>query len=388
MATKEFSADYIFTGKEVIKDATVVVTDMGQVVSIEMGTCNNHYNGGICPGFINAHCHLELSFMFDKIDSGTGLIEFVKRVVAIRNDFSKTEQQYAIRTADRKMWENGIQAVGDISNDERSFEVKSASKLRYHTFVEVFDLHPSRTEEEFAHGRTVLAKAPIDDGNSASLSVHAPYSSSPELYQLVDDITANTSNPILSVHNQENEYENEFFLSASGPWRELIEQWGFETSWVKPYNLNSLPAMCQHLSQDNKLVLVHNTFTSVADVQWANKKFSDLFFCTCPMANMFIEQRLPDYDVLLEGGATMLVGTDSLASNYQLSILEELKLIKKHNPRMASADLIRWATFNGAQAFNWPDLGVIEEGSCPGLLHIDSMVNGEISDKSSVHRLV
>ncbi len=83
-----------------------------------------HFNGVIVPGFVNAHCHLELSHLKNKIEPGNGLVAFLKDVIEIR-DKEKKDVQKAIQAADKEMWKNGIVAVGDISNTDATAKIKT-----------------------------------------------------------------------------------------------------------------------------------------------------------------------------------------------------------------------------------------------------------------------
>jgi cytosine/adenosine deaminase-related metal-dependent hydrolase len=120
-----------------------------------------------------------------------------------------------------------------------------------------------------------------------------------------------------------------------------------------------------------KILLVHNTYTSENDFEFIKSQISndktEIYFCTCPNANIYIENKLPNYNLFIEQDALMTVGTDSLASNHSLSILDELKTITKHFPEIALQTLLTWATKNGAEFFDFKSLGTIEKGKRPGL---------------------
>jgi cytosine/adenosine deaminase-related metal-dependent hydrolase len=88
----------------------------------------------------------------------------------------------------------------------------------------------------------------------------------------------------------------------------------------------------------------------------------------CPNANLYIENKLPDIELFAASGFSIALGTDSLASNTTLSILEEMKTIQLHFPKIRLNDLITWGTINGAKALGFNKLkGTIEIGKKPGL---------------------
>ena len=390
---KTVSADILFlVDKEPIKNGYVSFNEEGTI--LEFGEINNsisideHFNGAICPGFVNAHCHLELSFMFEKIPTHTGLIDFIKHVVELRNQFTKEEEQTAISKGEQQMWENGIMAVGDISNDTRSFAIKEASNLRFHTFVEVFDFQPNATLEYIQKGKDVYEAAPKQNGNTASITPHAPYSCTPTLVNFCDRFSSDHT-PILSIHNQEHPQENQYFIDKTGTWNQLFKDWEENQDWFYPANKTSIQAIGECLTKRNTILFVHNTFTSAQDVAWAHNNLKEAYFCSCPNANQYIENNLPNYDELIEAGAKLCLGTDSLASNWQLSILEEMKTVKKHFTHIPTTQLLQWACLNGATALQFNDkLGSITVGKQPGLVHISNLdENFELTAESKEHRI-
>ena len=122
------------------------------------------------------------------------------------------------------------------------------------------------------------------------------------------------------------------------------------------------------LTKPGKLLLVHNTFTEDSDIQRAGNYNGDVFWVFCPNANLYIENKLPDIPLFVKENQNIALGTDSLASNHQLSILEEMKTITKHFPEVSLSELIKWGTLNGAMALNMDnEIGSIEVGKKPGL---------------------
>lgn len=391
---KTVSADILFpVDRKPILNGYVQFKDDGTIVDI--GHVDNlkdkpqtHYTGALCPGFINAHCHLELSFMFEKIPTHTGLIDFIKHVVTIRNEFDETTQQQAIQKAEQQMWENGIVAVGDISNDTRSFAIKEQSMLRFHTFIEVFDFQPNVTLDAIYKGKEVFEAAPKQSGNTASITPHAPYSCTPTLVNFCDRFSSKQI-PLLSIHNQEHPEENQYFIDKSGSWNELFAYWEENQDWFIPAGKTSLKAMAECLTKRNQILFVHNTFTSAEDVQWAHENLSEVYFCSCPNANKYIENNLPDYHNLLNADAKICLGTDSLASNWQLSILEEMKTVQFNFPKFTTEQLLNWACLNGAKAlFFDEELGSLTTGKKPGIIHISELKDDfSLSDKSCSTRI-
>ncbi len=384
------TADYIFpVSSPPIKDGVVITEDDGTILEVRdpRSTVDSRqstipsdrletFRGIICPGFVNTHCHLELSHLKEKLTPGKGLPHFIKEIAANRKA-TEEEIKEAIAKSEDEMIAGGIVAVGDISNFNHSFEQKKKGRLRYHTFIEIFDLIPERAEEEFEKGLNLLKDVQsskfkvqslkFGDQNSVSIVPHAPYTVSQKLLKLIHE-NAYAHESILSIHNQETESENEMFRERKGKLFETLSSFGDLYKNWKSTGFSSLSSTLVHFPKCNKMQLVHNTFTSAEDITWAHLYSMMVWWCSCPNANLFIENKLPDYRIFLDAGCRMTIGTDSYASNWSLSILDELKTISKHASFIPLETLIRWATLNGAEFLGFDkEIGSLEKGKRPGL---------------------
>ncbi len=289
---------------------------------------------------------------------------------------------------------NGIIAVGDISNDDSTFELKKKGNLKYHTFLEVFDINPEKSREVFESTNQLTSTiSPLP----FSIIPHAPYSVSEHLFKLISE-HAIKNNSVISYHNQESLAESELFESKTGSIAELFRSMGSELAHITQSGKNSLRSTLPFFSAHNKTVLVHNTYTSEDDIFFAEEYFQHpkinqqlLYWCFCPSANLYIENKLPDYQLFVETNAHCVIGTDSLASNHQLNILEELKIISKANSEIPLDTLLTWATFNGAELLGFgEELGSIEEGKKPGLVLIENvdLENLQLTPESKSKRII
>lgn len=373
---RKFTADFIVNPKgDLLPNMVLELQDSGEIIQLREKQKNEtdleEFKGILSPGFINCHCHMELSFMFEQIPTHTGLVDFVKHVVAIRDNFSEEQQQAAIQSAYQEMTQNGIKAVGDISNDPRSFQVKSNSKIPFHTFVESFDLGPANTEAAFQSALETFLKVPHTNGSKASIVPHAPYSVTPELFQRIAEHCSKNGN-IFSIHMQEQRDENAMFIDFTGVWPSLFSGWDIPTDWFKPTGKNSLESVMEPVKDiSNKWLFIHNTNSTPDDIQWAHQNNSNVFWCFCPNANLYIENALPRYEYFLQNDAKCVLGTDSLASNWQLSILSEMQAIEEHSDAVSAKHLFQWATVNGAECLDFDKLGSFEPNKVPGVLLIE-----------------
>jgi cytosine/adenosine deaminase-related metal-dependent hydrolase len=126
--------------------------------------------------------------------------------------------------------------------------------------------------------------------------------------------------------------------------------------------------------KEQRLLLVHNTFSESTDIKMAEHFFSNVFWCLCPNANLYIENKLPDIDLFRAMKSKITLGTDSLASNHQLSILNEIYTIQRHFEEIPLTELIQWGTLNGAELLGLENvLGSFERAKKPGVVHIDNI---------------
>ncbi len=418
---RKISADYIFPiSSEPIKNGVITIDDDGTVMDVseeEQETRNKkqeteieYYKGIICPGFINTHCHLELSHMRSQVSENLGMTGFIKEIITKRTHFSEQEIEQKIADAEAEMIKNGIVGVGDISNNNSTFKQKEKGNLLYHTFIEVFDLNPDKANEVFQNALDLKQQlqelSTLNFKLLTSIIPHAPYSVSEKLFKLISE-EAIKNNSIISIHNQESSGESELFISHSGPMFEAFSQMGINMDSIKKTGVNSIRTTIPKTPSSQKTLLVHNTYTSEDDIEFSETYFSNsiqksatstplsvtnpkseiLFWCTCPNANMYIENKLPNYNYFIDKKALVTIGTDSLASNKSLSILDELKTISKHYPEIPLQTLLLWATKNGADFLGFNQLGTIEKGKRPGLNLLKNLDGGRISEKTKVQCL-
>ncbi|MEK7256073.1 MAG: amidohydrolase family protein, partial [Bacteroidota bacterium] len=136
----------------------------------------------------------------------------------------------------------------------------------------------------------------------------------------------------------------------------------------QPTARRSIYYALENLDPNCRTLFVHNTLTPPEDIQAAHTWSPNCFWATCPNANLYIENNLPNYRHFLDNQAKVCIGTDSLTSNWQLSILEEMKTIARFQSYVPFETILRWATLNGAEALGFEaDMGSIEVGKTPGL---------------------
>ena len=371
-------------------DGTIVeISDSHEKISEQSGL--EFYSGILTPGFVNTHCHLELSHLKGKIEEKTGIGGFLGKINKLRNEETENSEK-AIQVADRKMWASGIAAVGDISNTNQTIETKRAGKIHYHTFVESFGFHPSRAERAFDFAEFIQYQFK-NKGLSCNIVPHSAYSVSKPLFEKISE-NALRENCILTIHNQESKSESEFFKSGTGAIANHLQySLGIDISHWKPTGISSLASLLEYLPVENQLLLVHNTYTTNKDLEKLKKTRSlkNTFFVLCPNSNLYIENQLPPVSLFRDEKLNICFGTDSLASNHDLSVLSELITIQLNFPDLQLEELFIWACLNGAKALQIDDnFGSFEVGMKPGVNLITGIDFKKMSltEKSKVKRLI
>ncbi len=374
MSFIKFHADQLFDGYRFRKQDEVLVTDeKGKVFGIiplaDAGEDIKKVEGILCPGFVNAHCHLELSFLKGVIPTHTGLVGFVSQVMQHRNAASEIIEQ-AIVDAEAEMIANGIVAVGDICNTPHTISQKQKSNIKYQNFIEVAGFVPGAAENRFNAIKEIAEQFYTHFPNNTSIVPHAPYSVS---LPLLDKIKEHSRNKIFSIHNQETVQETLFFREKTGYFLYLYDSLGVNLSFFDKKYKSSVDYYIDRIDKEMNALFVHNTFTTKEDIDNIIQQLSNPYFCLCPAANLYIENSLPDINLFrsVNNGNNIVVGTDSLASNHSLSILEELSIIQEHHPTIELAELLKWATINGARALTLDkSLGSFEINKQPGVIQI------------------
>jgi len=418
MSHKKFKADHIFTGTKMLDNDFVLITNEEGIVDDiieknDAGEDIQYLKGILTPGFINCHCHLELSHMKGLIPERMGLVDFVFKVVTERH-FDEDEILEAIANAEDEMLANGIVAAGDICNNTLTLSQKLKGRLAYYNFIEVSGWLPQIAEQRFSrsmmyYNAFVNGESSMVDEDGTKINVrelkqlptvncklktaivpHAPYSISEELWNLIQPFF---NNKTISIHNQETSFEDELFIQNTGDFLRMYQLMKIDNSFFKPTGKSSLQSFFYKLNNAKHVILVHNTFTTAADIiyssQLAAQSSQQLSWCLCTNANLYIENRMPPVDMFVKNKCSIVLGTDSLASNSSLNLLDEMRSIRQHFPNIPTQQLLQWATINGAKALQMDDmLGSLEKGKQPGVMLIDNLHNQDFTGSSTIKRLI
>ena len=313
------------------------------------------YPGILIPGMVNAHSHLELSYLRGAIAEGTGFAGFAREIGRVRGNYTLEERLHAASVADSEMWYEGVEAVMDIANDDLVMPIKESSKIEYHTLFEAFGLMAQSCDTQ----RAMASKY-----SHADVTTHSTYSLQDALFR---DI-ANEGNESLSVHLLESEDEIALYNKKGSLW-EWYERMGWECDFL--HYGHPAKRIAESVPATRRTLLVHGCKSTAEDISLLDRHFdTQPTWVLCPESNRYISGITPPVSLYREMGAQIAIGTDSLASARHLSMVENMRLLGD----VPLAELFTYATLNGAKALGIAERkGSIEVGKQPGLVVISGV---------------
>lgn len=393
MSVKRIAAAFVYTldSNSPIRDGFVEFdSQSGEIIRV--GHCEQGESvlqGALVPGFVNSHCHIELSHLYKKFRKGTGMAGFIDQINALRDWAGADVKAQLTQQWMDKMWADGVSAMADISNDDSSFEVKSRHKLYTRTFLEVFGSEREMCEGVMADVTKLKAladKAGID----AAPTPHSCYTMSPEL--LSASAAAGLASGYLSYHSQESQEEEDLLLTGTGAMYENRKRSGMSTPPVTgesslKYFIDRL-AVAEAAPYDQHILLVHNVCLQQDDIDAAKKVMKNVYWAICPLSNIFIHNALPPVQLMRDNKLNITVGTDSLSSNDDLDMVKELICIHENYPQVPMNEILVWACLNGAKFLSKENvLGSLTVGKCPGIVLVKGVdqegnfVSGSTSER-------
>lgn len=376
MSVHLLQAEAIFDGKSLLSgENLLIVDDSGRFLEIrpiqETDKNVKFYPGILTPGFINTHCHLELSHLITAIPAYTGMVDFLLSVMQLRKS---TESQIieAAKDAANTLYEQGVNLVGDICNTGIIQEITDHTPLKFYHFVETIGFDPNLAEKRFAFSRGIqeqyILKYP------SSVVPHAPYSVSKKLFELTNQ---QSDDKVISIHHAESIAEQEFFQKEKNDFLRLHQLIHSDLSkHIYQKDFTSVQSFLP-LYQNKKVILVHNVTITENDLKYIQqiekKNHLEVYFAICIRANEYIGNGYPDLPLILQYFPDRVtIGTDSLASNDQLNMMHELQLLMELYPNISQEDWLKMLITNGAKALNYQDqLGEWNLGVNSGVVHVD-----------------
>ena len=395
MSSKRVTAEFVYTleSPQPIRNGYVEYDEADGTI-IRTGVCEEGeevMDGALVPGFVNGHCHVELSHLHKKFVKGTGMAGFIDQINALRDWAGREKKQELVKEWMDRMWNRGVSAMADISNDDSSFDIKASHPLYTRTFLEVFGSEPEMCEGVMKDV-TKLNSTADAAGIDAAPTPHSCYTMSPQL--LSASAAAGLEKGWLSYHSQESQEEEDLILTGTGAMYENRKRSGMSTPPVT--GESSLKYFISRLAEakpapyDENILLVHNVCLQQGDIDAAREVMKNVYWAICPLSNIFIHNALPPVRLMRENNLDIIVGTDSLSSNDDLDMIKELACIHENFPEVPMSEILKWACLNGARFLAKDDvLGSIAEGKRPGIVLVKNIdADGNVTNGSVSERLI
>jgi cytosine/adenosine deaminase-related metal-dependent hydrolase len=327
----------------------------------------------VMPGLVNAHTHLELSYLRDEVSPSSAFVTWIGGVMAARRarpDPRAPEIMNAVTLAIAEAAAAGTTVIGDISNTLVTFDPLAGSPLAAVVFYELIRFHAPAPEAFVDAAVHSIDALPQTDRVRASLAAHAPYSVAPLVFRAIRAAVDRMPFVPCSVHLSESAEEVEFMRSGRGPWRAVLEQVGaWDPGWVPP-GVSPVRFLDDNGFLDSRTLAVHGVQMTGDDL--ARLAVRGTTLVTCPRSNGHTGAGAPPISDFYKSGVRVAVGTDSQASAPDLNVFAELATMRALAPQVPASALLDSATYQGARALGFDaDYGTIEPGRLARLLVVE-----------------
>lgn len=334
----------------------------------------------ILPGLVNAHTHLELSYLHDEVPPSSAFVTWIRGVMAARRERPDPRAPEILDAVERGISEAiaaGTAVVGDISNTLVTYEPIARRGLAGVVFYELIRFNAPAPRAFVEAAAAEIASLPPHPQVRASLAAHAPYSVAPLVLRAIRETSDRDAFTPCSIHLSESAEEIEFVLSGAGPWRALLEELGaWDPKWAPP-GVSPVQFLDEAGFLGANLLAVHGVQMTLDDLGRLRARGTTLV--TCPRSNGHTGAGAPPIQDFYDSGVRVAIGTDSLASAPDLNIFAELATMRALAPGVAASALLESATLQGARALGFDgDFGTIEPGKRARLIAVS--LGDEIDD--------
>ena len=340
-----------------LQNAAVYVSEPGRISRVEAWDGRREpgwriFDWGsavIMPGLVNAHAHLELTSLSQRIRDFSSFTDWLWQLIQLRNNWKTEDYLASSREGARLCVANGTTLVGDISSSGLSWRALKIEKLRKVVFEEILGLSPDKLPERLSSLKARISAVEPDERLRIGISPHAPYTVSPELYQAIGQ-TAAQSTMLVATHVAETEPERRFLMDGTGEFHDFLARMEvLPADWTPP----GVPPLeyLEKLGVLHNLILIHCNYLDSDSASRILEGHSSVVYC--PRSSAFFGHKNHPVRQLLDMGVNVALGTDSLASNDSLSILDEMRFLSRLRKDLKAEEIIRLATLNGAAALGF-----------------------------------
>jgi cytosine/adenosine deaminase-related metal-dependent hydrolase len=334
--------------------------DRGLITTVEYrpgGRVEDLGSVAILPGLVNAHTHLELSWMRSQVPPVGSMPAWAASLIQLRRKVPNDPLEPIEQSIDEAR-ASGTCLVGDVTNTLATYELLAAREFPAAIFRELIGFNAAEPETLVrAAVEQIEARTPVG-ALRPSIVPHAPYSVSPALFEA---IARQAGDRPLSVHLGESDAEIEFLRQGTGPWRTLLESIGaWNPSWRPPG--------CGPIDYMDRLGLLSKRLIAVHGVQLTDPELSRLAaaqatIVTCPRSNRWTGAGVPPIDRFYASGVRVAIGTDSLASVGDLNLFSEMAEVRRLGASVPARAILHSATQAGAEALGFAsELGTLTPG--------------------------
>jgi len=358
---------YILRSKYLLKDpdnvidnGAVIIDDSGRIKfagrskdidGLESCRTIDLGNSAIVPGFVNTHTHLELTHLHKCIKSNGNFTNWIRQLVDKKKGWSESEYTRSVRDGIKSSLKSGTTTVVDITRNGIALSELLTSKIRKLLFFEIINFNPDTAENIIKDFKELITGINSDDLLSIGIFPHAPYTVSDRLYRSCKSVS-NELNIIIATHIAETKDEVEFLTRGTGDFVSLLNDFNMLKKWEHP-GLSPINYLKNIGFLENGCILIHCNYLSEDEIDLIEKTKSNVVFC--PRSHEYFRHEDHPFIVLKNRDINISLGTDSLASNDTLSILDEMKFIRKHYRDLESQDIFYMGTIAGAVALKMDD---------------------------------
>jgi aminodeoxyfutalosine deaminase len=326
---------------------------------------STQHHVAILPGLVNAHTHLELSWMRGQVPPAASMPQWVERLMALRRTVGQEPPQ-PIVDAIRESRAAGTTLVGDITNTLAAYEPLASSEMSAAVFRELLGFAVADPDAVVRDARAQLGRLRPVGRLRPSIVPHAPYSVSTAMLRAIADASGDGR---ISMHLGESVEEIEFLRSGQGAWRTLLSSLGVWTDEWRAPGTGPIAYVAAQGLLNERLLAVH--CVQLADDELTMLAEAGATVVTCPRSNRWVGAGMPPIARFYESGVRVAVGTDSLASVEDLNLFSELSLMRQLAPSVPAGEILRSATKHGADGLGFGDeLGSIEPGKGAALIAV------------------
>ena len=359
-ASFALQARYVFPVDQPPIPDGIVVIDAGRIVAV--GTARPDVevedlgNVAILPGFVNPHTHLEFSDLEQPLGQpGMPFPAWIRAVIAHRGSLAGNSDQ-AIRKGLAESITAGVTTLGEIATSDAWHAASDTNAAEMVIFRELLGLKSDRkdalTQVAQAHCEqlpTALASEP--DGTARQylgLSPHAPYTVHPRVLQRAMRLSRERRFPI-AMHLAESREEVQLLQSQDGPFLDLLRDLNAWEPEAIPAGTRPLDYLAM-LAPAFRSLVIHGNYLDDEEMFFLASRAERMSLIYCPRTHAYFQHAPYPLARLLEMGISVAVGTDSRATNPDLSLLAELRFVAARHPSIPLDDVLALGTLDAARA--------------------------------------